>query len=26
VLAEWQDDDTRKHLKENPKTMSEHYC
>ena len=25
VLAEWQDDDTRKHLKENPKTMSEHY-
>ena len=25
VLAEWQDEDTRKHLKENPKTMSEHY-
>ncbi|HBH21334.1 MAG TPA: hypothetical protein DDX33_05025 [Rikenellaceae bacterium] len=25
VLAEWQDKDTREHLKENPKTMSEHY-
>ena len=25
VLSEWQDEDTRKHLKENPKTMSEHY-
>ena len=25
VLAEWQDEDTRGHLKENPKTMSEHY-
>lgn len=25
VLAEWQDEDTRKHLRENPKTLSEHY-
>lgn len=25
VLDEWQDEDTSKHLKENPKTMSEHY-
>lgn len=25
VLAECHDEDTRKHLKENPKTMSEHY-
>lgn len=25
VLTEWQDEDTREHLEENPKTMSGHY-